>query len=141
MSVSFHSEKIRFDLKEKIRHKSWIGHVIRSHHKQPGKVAVIFTTNENLRLMNRDYLNHNYFTDVITFDYSDENIISGDVFISVDQVRENASFYDVSEEEELRRVIIHGVLHLMGIGDKTPLEKHNMRNLENEALHLWLKIT
>jgi len=91
--------------------------------------------------MNRDYLNHNHFTDVITFDYSDGDVISGDIFISIEQVEENASFYNVSQSEELRRVIIHGVFHLLGFGDKTPLEKESMRKLENEALHLWLKLS
>ena len=69
----------------------------------------------HLRLMNQEYLNHNYFTDVITFDYSEEDLVSGDIFISVDQVRINAGIYDANFEEELRRVMIHGVLHLHGI--------------------------
>jgi rRNA maturation RNase YbeY len=141
VSVSFHNETIKFDLKEKIRHKRWIRQIIKSHQKLPGKVAVVFTTNEYLKLMNRDYLNHNHFTDVITFDYSDDKVISGDIFISIEQVKKNASFYKVGPNEELRRVIIHGVLHLLGFGDKTPLEKETMRKLENEALHLWLKIS
>ena len=90
--------------------------------------------------MNREYLNHNYFTDVITFDYTDDNITSGDIFISMDQVKKNAKFYAVEDEEELRRVMIHGVLHLLGFKDDSSDEKETMREKENEALHLWLKL-
>ncbi len=89
--------------------------------------------------MNQDYLNHNYFTDVITFDYTQMGISSGDVFISVDQVNENAIQYGVEMEEELRRVMIHGVLHLLGFKDSSIEDKKTMREKENEALHLWLK--
>ena len=89
--------------------------------------------------MNREYLNHNYHTDVITFDYTDEDIISGDVFISVEQVKKNAHFYRVDAEEEIRRVMIHGVLHLMGYMDSSSEEKEIMREKENEALNLWLQ--
>ena len=91
--------------------------------------------------MNREYLNHNYFTDVITFDYSEGEQISGDVFISMEQVRLNAESYKVSVEEELRRVMIHGVLHLMAYGDASHEEQQIMRKKENEALHLWLKLS
>jgi rRNA maturation RNase YbeY len=89
--------------------------------------------------MNREYLNHNYFTDVITFDYSEGKIVSGDVFISVDQVFLNARQYHTEPAEEIRRVMIHGVLHLMGHRDGNEEEKRNMRDLENEALNLWKK--
>ncbi len=89
--------------------------------------------------MNREYLNHDYFTDVITFDYSEESVISGDIFISVDQVKINAGIFNEAFEEELKRVMIHGVLHLIGFDDATDEEKAGMRKLENEALHLWLK--
>ncbi len=89
--------------------------------------------------MNREYLNHDYFTDVITFDYSEGDLISGDVFISVDQVKINAGIYGAEIDDELRRVMIHGVLHLLGFEDSTEAEKAQMRKLENDALHLWLK--
>ena len=88
--------------------------------------------------MNREYLNHNYFTDVITFDYTERGIISGDVFISVEQVIANAASYDTEPDEELRRVMVHGVLHLMGFRDGTEKEREEMRKLEDEALLLWL---
>ena len=107
----------------------------------PGALSFIFTSNERLRLMNQEFLNHNYFTDVITFDYSEGNRISGDVFISIEQLRLNAEIYDVSVEDEQRRVMIHGVLHLMAYGDASDEEKEIMRKKENEALHLWLKLS
>jgi rRNA maturation RNase YbeY len=140
VALSFHSETIRFDLEKKVRHKKWIRSWISNKKKIAGDLSFIFTSNEQLRLMNQDFLNHNYFTDVITFDYSEEDIISGDVFISIDQVALNSEMYGVSLEDELRRVMIHGVLHLMGYGDATDEEKNLMREKENEALHLWLKM-
>jgi rRNA maturation RNase YbeY len=137
VGISFHNEGISFQLKEKNRHKKWIRECIQSHQKIPGKIAYVFTSNEQLRLMNREYLNHNYFTDVITFDYTEEKCVSGDIFISVEQVVLNAETFGTDAEDELRRVMIHGVLHLMGHTDSTKSEKEEMRNLENEALLLW----
>ncbi|MEN8226957.1 MAG: rRNA maturation RNase YbeY [Bacteroidota bacterium] len=140
MAISFHSEGIPFDLKQKIRHKQWIRSCIKFNKKLPGDFNFIFTSNERLRLMNREYLNHNYFTDVITFDYTKDHTISGDLFISIDQVKKNAEFYGVKADEELRRVMIHGVLHLLGFKDASSGEREIMREKENEALHLWLKL-
>ena len=140
MAISFNSENITFDLKQKIRHKQWIRTYVKFQQQLPGDLNFIFTSNERLRLMNREYLNHNYFTDVITFDYTDDNITSGDIFISMDQVKKNAKFYAVEDDEELRRVMIHGVLHLLGFKDDSSDEKETMREKENEALHLWLKM-
>ena len=139
MSVSFHSEQLQFSLKNKNRHKNWIKECVSLHGKKPGDINFIFTTNAYLLRMNRDYLNHNYFTDVITFEYTEENMISGDVFISLEEVIKNASYYNASTDDELRRVMIHGVLHLMGFKDGTAGEQETMRELENDALHLWLK--
>ncbi|MCK5136864.1 MAG: rRNA maturation RNase YbeY [Bacteroidales bacterium] len=139
MAISFHSENIQFDLTFKSRHKQWIRACIEAYKKHPEELAFVFTSNEQLRLMNQEYLNHNYFTDVITFDYSEGVITSGDIFISIDQVKMNADLYGVNSEEELRRVMIHGVFHLMGFTDGTAEEVEIMRKKENEALHLWLK--
>jgi rRNA maturation RNase YbeY len=138
VAVSFHKEGVSFQLKEKNRHKRWIHASIKSKAKIPGELAIIFTSNEQLRLMNREYLNHNYFTDVITFDYTEEGIISGDIFISVDQVNLNAATHGTKPDDEMRRVMIHGVLHLMGFRDGTGDEREEMRKLEEEALLLWL---
>ena len=139
MAITFHNQGVAFHLKEKNRHRAWIRRSIEDHGRDAGNIAFIFTSNEDLLKMNKAYLNHNHFTDVITFDYTDDDLISGDVFISVDQVRINASHYGVDEGAELRRVMIHGVGHLMGYGDVTSEEKKEMRKLEEEALHLWLK--
>ena len=140
MDISFHNEGIRFELKDKIKHKKWIRKWLESNQFHPGEISYVFTSNEQLRLMNQEFLNHNYFTDVITFDYTSGKKISGDVFISLDQVKSNADFYGVSVKDEQRRVMIHGVLHLMGFSDETDDEKETMRKKENEALHLWMKL-
>ena len=140
MSVSFHTEEINFNLKQKIRHKRWIKEWIATNYKDPGILSFIFTSNERIRLINQEYLNHNYLTDVITFDYTEGNLISGDVFISVDEVKKNADYYGADIDDELRRVMIHGVTHLLGYQDGNEEEKRIMRKKENEALHLWLKL-
>jgi rRNA maturation RNase YbeY len=139
VAISFHSEGIRFDLKQKKKHKKWIRSFIESHKKNLGKLSYIFTSNEQILLLNREYLNHNYFTDVITFDYAVDDIIAGDIFISIEQVKKNAEFYGVDTEEELRRVMIHGILHLLDYKDSSLKEQKTMRKKENEALHLWMK--
>ena len=90
--------------------------------------------------MNQKYLNHNTYTDIITFDYSEDNRLSGDIFISTDRVQENASMYNVDFQDELKRVIAHGVLHLCGYKDKTKMEKEKMREMENIALNEFSKM-
>ncbi len=140
MSVTFHTENQKFSFKQKLRHKRWIKFWIDSQHAVCGKIAFVFTSNEQIKLINREYLNHNDFTDVITFDYTEGKAISGDIFISIDQVRLNARSYGKEEEDELRRVMVHGVLHLLGYGDGNKEERRTMRQMENEALHLWLKM-
>ena len=127
MAINFNSDHIHFQLKEKLKHKRWIRQYLGEFQRNPGQLSFIFTSNEHLRLMNREFLNHNYFTDVITFDYSEDKHTSGDVFISIDQVRINAVKYNVEVAEELRRVMIHGVLHLVGFMDGTEEEKEIMQ--------------
>jgi len=138
--VTFHTEKTDFKLGQKLQHKRWVRLYIESQKAVCGQIAFVFTSNKQLRLINRDYLNHNYFTDVITFDYTKGNIISGDVFISIDQVRINSISYGTDVEEELRRVMIHGIIHLLGCNDELEEERLAMHKMENEALHLWLKM-
>lgn len=140
MAVRFHREGIEFELKEKRRHKRWIKEALEAHQKIPGEINFIFTGNEQLRLINREYLNHNYFTDVITFDNTQGKLVAGDIFISIDQVKRNAVEYQCDWEEELRRVMIHGVLHMLGYKDKMAADERLMREKENDALHLWLKL-
>lgn len=140
MSVSFHTEKSNFNLVQKLQHKRWINQWIESQEAVCGNLSFIFTTNKQIKLINQKYLNHNYFTDVITFDYTEDNTISGDIFISVDQVTINAENYGTDREDEIRRVMIHGVIHLLGYNDESDVESAAMRKMENEALHLWLKM-
>ena len=140
MSVSFHTEDISFNLQQKLRHKQWIREWILQHDKIPGDLSYVFTSNERIRHINQEYLNHNYFTDVISFDYSVDRIVSGDIFIGVEEVKKNADFYKQDFEHELRRVMIHGVTHLLGFADQSQEEKEIMREKENEALHLWKKL-
>lgn len=139
MAINFHKEHAGFELREKKKHKDWIGRYIKKHNKRPGTLTYIFTTNDHLRNINREFLQHDHFTDVISFDYTEGTVVSGDIFISIDQVRQNAENYEVNFEEELRRVMIHGVLHLIGYEDSAPDEKKVMRKMEDEALTLWEK--
>lgn len=140
MPVKFHTDEISFNLGQKLKHKQWINQWIVSQKAVCGELSFIFTGNKQIRLINKKYLNHNHDTDVITFDYGKGDMISGDIFISVEQVRINAESYNTEEEEELRRVMIHGVNHLLGYDDGNEQERESMRQMENEALHLWLKI-
>ena len=140
MPVTFHTEDILFDLSQKQKHRLWISTWIESHDFICGNLSIIYTSNNNLRDINRRFLNHNYFTDVITFDYREGSALSGDIFISVEQVRKNAISYGTKEVDEFRRVMIHGVLHLQGYKDDTEEERARMHQLENDALLLWLEI-
>jgi len=138
--VSFHTENIHFNLNQKLLYKKWINQWIDSKDAVCYKLSFIFTSNKQIRLINKKYLNHDYDTDVITFDYTEGNLISGDIYISVEQVRINAKSYNTEEEQELRRVMIHGVNHLLGYNDSSDEEREIMRQMENEALHLWMKM-
>ena len=140
MPVRFHTEKVSFNLRQKLKHKKWINQWIVSQGAVGGALSFIFTSNKQLRLINRKYLNHNYFTDVITFSYREGDLISGDIFISIEQVEINAKSYNTDQEDELRRVMIHGVNHLLGFDDGNDVERERMRQMENEALHLWVKM-
>lgn len=140
MPVTFHTEKTNYNLGQKLRHKRWIKLWIDSQEAKCGKLSFVFTSNKHLKLINQKYLNHNYFTDVITFDYTEGDLISGDIFISIEQVIINAGSYSTEEGEELRRVMVHGVNHLLGYGDENEEERLAMRQMENDALHLWLNM-
>ena len=114
----------------------WYTKVSLQEYKELGDVTIIFCSDDYLLEVNRQHLEHDYYTDIITFDYSDLPIVSGDLFISVDRVKENASDFNVSFEHELHRVIIHGFLHLCGYFDKTNEDQILMRSKENQALSL-----
>ena len=112
-----------------------LSNVVKTELKELGDISIIFVSDQYLLEMNQKYLIHDYFTDIITFDYCEHNIISGDLFISVDRVKENADSFNVDELTEIHRVMIHGVLHLCGYQDKTEEEEKNMRLLENKYLN------
>ena len=114
----------------------WYSKVANQEDKELGDVTIIFCSDDYLLEVNREHLNHDYYTDIITFDYSDFPTVSGDLFISVDRVKENATDFNVSFEHELHRVIIHGFLHLCGYFDKTNEDELLMRSKENQALSL-----
>lgn len=136
MPVFFHTESINFSFNRRRLFKKWIAQLVESYDKSPGSINIIFTSNEYLLSVNQKYLNHNYFTDVITFEYNEENIISGDIFVSVEQVKANHAGYNSSFDIELSRVVIHGVLHLLGFKDSTKQESVEIRKQEDEALDL-----
>lgn len=114
----------------------WLEKVCASHRKELGEVTLIFCSDDYLLEMNRQHLDHDYYTDIITFDYTEDNIVSGDLFISKDRLEDNADSFNTSFTNELQRVVVHGVLHLCGFGDKSEEEELKMRQLENEALEL-----
>ena len=115
---------------------AWIKRVAALHGRTVGDIAYIFCSDEKILDVNRTYLQHDYYTDIITFDYSEGDAISGDLFISLDTVRTNAEKFAVAYDSELYRVIIHGVLHLCGIDDKAPGARAVMERYEDEALRL-----
>jgi probable rRNA maturation factor len=134
--IYFHAENISFQLKQKMLLKRWIKHVISAEQKIPGDINYIFVSDEALLEMNRNVLNHDYYTDIITFDYCEESSISGDLFISIDRVNENSMTEKTVFENELHRVMIHGILHLCGYGDKSKAEEKKMRAKEDFYLNL-----
>lgn len=119
---------------------AWVKAVADTYGKRVGEVAYIFCDDEKILEVNREYLEHDYYTDIITFDYSEGNRIAGDLFISLDTVASNAELFGRPYEEELHRVIIHGILHLCGIKDKEPGEREQMEQAENQALELRKKL-
>lgn len=118
------------------RYERWIGEVACRHGRILGPVVYIFCNDEKILEVNRKFINHDYFTDIITFDYSRGKMISGDIFISLDTVASNAGLVGATYADELSRVIIHGILHLCGINDKGPGEREIMEANEDEALEI-----
>lgn len=140
MAISFSVQKERFQLRERLKLKKWISLVIQQSNKRVGEIGYLFCDDAYLLQVNQTYLNHDTYTDIITFDYVSADVISGDIMISVDRVKENAKLFNVSVQQELLRVIIHGILHLLGNGDKTDAEAAKMRSLEDQAIALWASI-
>lgn len=113
---------------------AWIKAVAASYGRKVGEIGYLFVDDEKILEVNREYLGHDYYTDVITFDYDEDDTVSGDIVISLDTVRTNAEQFGKQYDDELRRVIIHGILHLCGINDKGPGEREIMEAAENRAL-------
>ena len=132
--VSYYNEDIVFPFKEKRLTSRWLKFVAESESKRLGDVAVIFCSDNYILDVNIKYLQHDYYTDIITFDYCEGNRLSGDLFISIDSVRENASFYGTEFADERNRVIVHGLLHLIGYDDHTEEDIAMMRAKENYYL-------
>ncbi len=135
MSIYFHKENVHFIFDEK-KINIWVIKTIEELGFKSGEISIIFCSDEYLKNINQKYLNHNYYTDIITFDYNDNDLVSGDLFISIDRVKENASLNNEKFIHELYRVIIHGILHLCGYNDKTISQKKIMRSKENYFISL-----
>ncbi len=137
MNINFFSEDTDFELNQQKSIQSWISTVISKEGYELNQLSYIFCSDEYLHSINQEYLNHDTYTDIITFDNSEkENAIESDIFISVDRVKENADLQQSAFEDELARVLIHGILHLMGWGDKTEALKKQMRLKEDACLSL-----
>ena len=136
MAISFHSENVDFPAIKKRDTANWIKAVAKKHDRQVGEISYLFCDDKKILEINRQYLQHDFYTDIITFDYSEKKTISGDITISLDTVRSNSQQYQTEYVEELNRVIIHGILHLCGLDDHTEAEKKAMREAENSALLL-----
>ncbi|MBA4300658.1 rRNA maturation RNase YbeY [Algoriphagus alkaliphilus] len=138
MAVNFFSEEIKFDLPQKLKRKAWLKKIAQSENFKLGELNYIFCSDEYLYQINVDYLNHHTYTDIITFDNSEEEeTIEGDIFISIDRVKENATNHQENEESELSRVLSHGIFHLMGYKDKSKEQAELMRSKEAFAIKLY----
>ena len=134
--IRYFQEDIRFDLKQKMQNNRWLKMVAGSEMRRIGAVNIIFCSDNYILDVNMRYLQHDSFTDIITFDYCEKDILSGDLFISIDSVRENALFYGVPFADELDRVMVHGLLHLIGYDDHTEEQIREMRAKEDYYLQM-----
>ena len=132
--ITYQTEGIRMPDIKKRPTTAWIRAVAATYGKRVGDVNYIFCNDERILEVNREYLQHDYYTDIITFDYTEDDVISGDLFISLDTVKTNSEQFATEYDEELHRTIIHGILHLCGINDKGPGEREIMEAAENRAL-------
>ena len=134
--INFHYET-DFQQEDEALYSNWISSVILSENKGEGEINYVFCDDDYLHKINVGYLNHDTLTDIISFDYSEGNLLQGDIFISIDRVRENALDFNVDFADELKRVIIHGVLHYCGYKDKTQAEEKAMRSKEDEKTAMF----
>ncbi len=136
--IRFGSDSIEMPVLDERKVTKWIKSVAADYGFSVGQINYIFCSDERELAVNREFLGHDYYTDVITFDYSTESVLNGDIFISLDTVRSNAEMVGATFDQELMRIIIHGVLHLTGQGDKTPETKVQMTEKEEKALTKWV---
>ncbi len=139
--IAYHTEGVQMPDINPVLVRQWVAQVAAGLGRRVGDVNYIFVDDERILEVNRQFLQHDYYTDIITFDYDEADIISGDLYISLDTVRSNADLVGVTYEHELHRVIIHGVLHLCGINDKGPGEREIMEEHENKALLLLAQLS
>ncbi|MBO4822028.1 MAG: rRNA maturation RNase YbeY [Prevotella sp.] len=132
--ITYNNDGVKMPSIKKRPTTAWVKAVAASYGKKVGEIGYMFVDDEKILEVNREYLGHDYYTDIITFDYSEGDTISGDIVISLDTVASNAQEQGTSYEDELYRVIIHGILHLCGINDKGPGEREVMERAENKAL-------
>ncbi len=132
--ITYHTDGVKMPSIKRRETTAWIRRVAATYGKKVGEVGYMFVNDEKILEVNREYLGHDYFTDIITFDYDEGNVINGDLVISLDTVKTNAEKFKKTYDEELHRVIIHGILHLCGINDKGPGEREIMEDAENKAL-------
>ena len=137
--ITFNAEGIKMPKIKKREVTAWIKAVAASYGRKVGQIGYLFVDDEEILEVNNEYLGHKYYTDIITFDYDEGDVINGDMVISLDTVRTNAEQFGKEYDEELYRVIIHGILHLCGIDDKGPGEREIMEAAENKALEMYIK--
>ena len=133
-NIFFHTVDISFALTRENETSNWLVKLVEAHKKKVGELNYIFCSDDYLLKMNQEHLKHDYFTDIITFDYCEKGMISGDLFISIDRTNENAKTFGKTQMDELNRVIAHGLLHLLGFKDKTTEDIAEMRSMEEKAL-------
>jgi rRNA maturation RNase YbeY len=140
MAFTFQNLEIKFVLRQKSQLKQWLEQVVINEKKRVGSINFLFATDEFVLDQNKRFLKHNTYTDIITFHNNEGACLNGDILISIDRVKENAATLEIPFQEELRRVMVHGVLHLCGYKDKSPEDRKKMRAKENKALDLYLRL-
>ena len=134
MAIHFHEKEVSAGIKNKNLLKKWLKDLIAREHARPGQINVIFTSDSHVLELNKNFLSRDYLTDILTFDYSDNQYVAGDLYISIPRVKENSTIFNVRFKMELKRVIVHGILHMLGYEDNTEKEKKLMRQMEEHYL-------
>ena len=137
MSIFFHADDIEFNIENKREVARWITDIIKRENKKKGNINIIFTSDSHLKEINNKFLDRDYYTDVISFNYSEKEKISGDIYISIDTVKLNSKKYNTGFEQELLRVIVHGLLHLIGYDDQNKEAKKGMKKMEDYYLNMY----